>query len=704
MPVSFKVPKSPKIDVYENESFLGCDFTNDASVVDDTKSPNCINMIRSVPGKVRKRVGFRRMASYKGQRIYGVYHYSLTDTWLVHAGTKIYNFSAPQGRNWIDEQGNEVVDYDTNNIVLLTDDCDETLLYTGMAEHRSVAFELDMKLIILDGTSVHFYDGERFYGVDSTMYIPTLLINEDPKGGSAADIYEPRNLIQPAWKESFYVKQHEIEPVDPTDPTEDPNAEPSENEGDDDPSYDPTTIVDFQLSYDHLDTTTVKAWVMNQDGEMVEKFENTDFTVDRTTGLVTFINAPGASPVEGEDNVLIQAYKTVPGYADRINHCTIGILYGINGASDRVFVSGNPDKGEDQDGGKYTMCNRDWYCGQYDPTYWPDTGYSQLGTDASAIMGYSIINNYLATHKDYHEQSQSVLIRKGTLVDTQPAFQLVNTLQGAGALSKYCFCYLEQEPLFMTPLGVHAITAQDVTGDKYAQHRSYYLDGKLLKEENLEEAFAYTYRDFYLIGINDHVYILDGLQAMRTKDKPYSTRQYAGFYWEGINATCFFEIGGNLFFGTKDGYICKFYTDTQALKSYMDFYAEDGEENERAIPAVWETADIEQKLFYKNKKYRYLALKCMPSLASSVEIWAQRHGLWELLKEDNTTLRYFDFSMIDFRYFSFDVDKTAKVLSTKARLRKLDHVRFRFINEKDNQPFSLNDFAVEYTQSGNHKG
>ncbi len=582
------------------------------------------------------------------------------------------------------EEGDEVVDYDTNNIVFLDGDPENTLIYSGMAAHRSVSFEIGMKLVILDGTQVHIYDGETIEPASTNAYIPTLFISEEPQGGSAEDIFEARNLIQPAWKESYYVAQN--------------------REGDQ--SYDPTTIVDFQLSYGDLDNTEVLAWVMDQDGELQEKTENTDFTVDRESGLVTFLSAPGPSPVSGQDNVVIQAYKTVTGYADRINHCTIGALFGVSGASDRLFVSGNPDKGYDEDGNMYTNINRDWYSGQYDPTYFPDTSYSQLGSDASAVMGYSIINNYLAAHKDYNEPSQSVLIREGDLVDGKPSFPLINALQGAGAYSKYCFAYLEEEPLFLTKLGLYAITAQDITGEKYAQNRSYYLDGKLLEEENLEEAFAYAFRDFYLLGINNHVYVLDGLQPIRTdRSKPYATRQYVGFYWDDIPASCFFEINGNLCFGTTDGFICKFYTDRHDLTSYSDFCLDDeGQDSKKEIHCVWETADISEQLFYKNKKYRYVAIKSMPELSSSVQIWAQRHGIWEMLKEDETTLRYFDFRLIDFTRFSFNVDQTAKVISTKARLRKLDHVRFRFVNERIEQPFTINDFAVEYTQNGNHKG
>ena len=81
----------------------------------------------------------------------------------------------------------------------------------------------------------------------------------------------------------------------------------------------------YQLTFSGLDSTTVKAYVLNSSGIWDEKTENVDFTVDRVNGVVNFTSAPGESPVTGEDNVKITAYRTVSGYADRINKCSIGI-------------------------------------------------------------------------------------------------------------------------------------------------------------------------------------------------------------------------------------------------------------------------------------------------------------------------------------------------------------------------------------------
>ena len=664
MAITFSIPKAQKKQVYEASSFLGADFTSEASTVDDTKSPNTENMIRSVPGKIRKRMGYKLFADY-GETIYGVHHLSTTDVWLIHAGNKLYNLTAPKGSKWIDHISNFIIDHEAepNNILLQTGDTSITLIYTGMAEHRSVSFQLNQMLVILDGTKLRVYNGSTVQLVENIAYIPTLTIAKNYTGGGTD--YEPLNLLQPAFIEQFLVKS------------------------------DQGSVTTFQLTFGGLDNTTVKAWLLNSNGNWNEVYEGSAFSVNRSTGVVTFVNPPGPSPITGEDNVKIQAYRTVPGYADRINHCTIGAMFGVNGAGDRLFVSGNPDQGM-RNGELYTYINCDWFSQQYDPTYFADTWYSKLGSDTSAIMGYSIINNYLAAHKDYNEMTQSILIREGDLVNDEPVFKLINTLQGAGAISKYAFSYLATEPVFLTRLGVYAVTAQDITGEKYAQDRSYYLEGKLLKEEHLEDAIAYTWKDYYILAINDHLYVLDGLQPMRTdRSRPYATRQYAGFYFTNVPATCLFEINGELFFGSTSGKVYKWYTDEKDLESYND----DGE----AITAVWETADISQQLFYKKKTYRYVALRCMPEISSSVQIWAQKDGQWTLLKNDIATLKYLSFENLTFSKVTFSCNRTQRVTSAKIRLKKLPHVRFRFINDLLNEPLGVNDFAVEYTQAGNIK-
>lgn len=508
-----------------------------------------------------------------------------------------------------------------------------------------------------DATSVHHLIGLTDQGtptvipVEDDAYIPLVTISKDPEGGG--EPYEDLNLLTPAFKEQFLGK---------------------------------ASVKDYSLSFDDLDPTQPIAEVLDNSGEWIELEYGTDYTCEYSTGVITFTTAPGVSPVTGEDNVRITAYRTVNEYADRINKCTIGALFGVNGALDRLFLSGNPD-----------YINYDWYSAQYDPSYFADTSYSVLGSSASAIVGYSIISNYLAAHKDSNERDQNIILREGDLVESEPSFRIINTLQGAGAVAPFSFAYLATEPLFLTEQGIYAVTAQDITGEKYAQNRSFYLDGKLLNEQGLEDAYAIVHKDMYWLCLNDVAYILDGLQPIQTdKQKPYATRQYVGFYRTNLPARVMWEDEGRLYFGTNDGRIYRFYDDKYDLPSYND----DGE----TIECVWDTADIIGKPFFKNKTLRFVAVKLDSAHSASVNIYAMNRGLWEFIRKDSVHAKYLQFTKTVFSKFSFSCDRTQHTIPSKVRVKKVDKFRLRLTNDELNESFAIYNIGFEYIQGNNYKG
>lgn len=618
MSVNFNVPSSPKRSVISIDEFHGVDFTNSPSNVDIKKSPNGQNMIRDVPGKVRKCMGYETISTFSS-RVNGA-HFRYGDTsFLIHAGTCLY------------KEGNAI--------------------YSQMSDDRSKSWQIGENLYIADGLKLLVYDGETVSAVTENAYIPTVTIAKSPSGGGTQ--YEALNLMQPGFIELFSGTENDKV---------------------------------YQLSFSGLDDHLVKVEILNDSGEWEEKIEDTDFSVDRETGAITFISAPGLSPLTGEDNVRITAYRTVDGYADRINKCTIGTLFGVNGATDRIFLSGNPD-----------YINYDWYSDFNNPLYWPDTGYATLGSSKSAIVGYSIVNDRLAAHKDDMEEDRNVILREGNIVDNEPTFKIVNSLQGAGAVAKYSFAYLANEPLFLTNLGIYAITPQDITGEKYSQNRSFFLNGKLLDEPNLSDAYACVFKDLYWLCINNVAYILDGLQPMQTdKSLPYATRQYAGFYRINIPARVMWVHDGRLYFGTNDGRVCRFYDDPNSVSSYND----DGQ----PIQAIWDTPDFTGQLFYKNKTFRHFDIRLASASVTSVRVYVQKHGLWNFIKEESTKLRYLDFSSLDFSKLSFSTDTTPKTVSTKIKIKKVDKARFRLENNQKNEPFGIYDIAFEYVENGYYKG
>lgn len=617
----FTIPTQVARSKLTIDKLLGIDYTSNTANVNVHQSPNAPNMIRSEPGKVRKRMGYERLYTFPA-RINGCH--MLKGKTLIHAGTAIY---------LMPEESKEPGD----------------ALYSDMADARSKSWQMEDKLFIADGKCLLMYDGESVKKAGEGAKIPTLTIAKPPKGGGTE--YEALNLLQPKFKELF--------------------ASDGESK-------------EYHLSFSGLDSAEIQVRKLNSSGDWEDV--KSGYSCNAETGVVTFDTAPEKSPVTGEDNIEITASRTVDGYADRVNKCTIGILFGVNGASDRLFLSGNPD-----------YPNQDWYSGQYDLTYWPDTGYSKLGSEKSAVMGYSIIENRIAAHKDENETDRNVVIRQGNLVDNEPAFPITNTIQGPGAIAKYSFAYCANEPFFLTNLGVYAITPSDIVGERFSQNRSYYMNGKLLEETNKSEAYACVYKDMYWLCLNGVAYILDGQQNLGTNaGEPYSTRQYACFYETNIPARIMWVDETDLYFGADSGKVYRFYTDPDELASYND----DGE----AIAAAWETPDLSGNLFYKNKSFRYLALQMAPSAITSIAVYAMKRGIWNKIWQDESHARYFSYHQLRYSRFTYSNDQTARTLHNKIRIKRVDKARFRFVNDTLNEPFGLMQIAVEFVENGNFKG
>lgn len=636
------VPSPVSRTVTKIESFKGVDLTNAAANVDISRSPNAINMIRDVPGKVRKRMGYYLDTTYE-DTIHGVFH--VGGERIVHAGKNLY-------------QGTKI-------------------LYSDMRDagfNRSKAWEIDGRLYILDGKTylvVGKFNGKTVYEakkVSDIATVPIVSIARTPNGEGQQ--YQEYNLLQPKFINQFIA--------------------------------DGTTKI-YQLSSDDL-LSVDKVEKMNSDGDW-ETVATSQYTPNLSLGTVTFKSAPEAPTVKSRDNIRITASKVIDGYADMINQCTVSIVYGVNGATDRLFVGGNP---------KYP--NRDWFSGYkstltYDSdervdmtsledfTFFGDLSYSTIGLDTNEIVGYSLVGNYLATHKSVGEDGRNVIMRYGEYyTDThgiiKPSFRIVNTIQGAGAVGKYNFAYLN-ESLFATQQGIYAITAQDITGEKYTQNRSFYINGALAEEE-LENAFAIVYKDFYILATFYKVYILDGLQKIYEKNSPLSSYQYECYCWDIPLISYMFIEDDTLCFGTYDGKIMKFYTDKTDNNSYND--------NGKPIKARWDTNAIDGKLFYKKKNFRYLAAQIAPAPNTSFEVYGEISGGWKKLLDSGAKAMYLDFNYIDFSKFNFSSDGTPRTIGSKIRIKKVDKVRFSFRNEKTNEPFGLYAIGIEFTENGNYKG
>ncbi|MDR1735268.1 MAG: hypothetical protein LBR85_00160 [Oscillospiraceae bacterium] len=518
----------------------------------------------------------------------------------------------------------------------------------GMARTRSRGRTLGGRLCIIDGQRLLFFDGISAVTADSAAYIPTLMVSRLPNGGGT--VLEPLNLLGRRWREQFL--------------------------GD-------GSSKTYELTAKGLAQDEVWVETLNSNGEWTP-VPASDFTVDRANGTVTFVTAPPAPPISGHDNVRITAAKDRPENLRKIMGCTIMELYGVGGSPDRLFLSGNPE-----------YPGMDFYSEMGDPTYFGDTWYSDIGQGGAEIVGYSVVGDALATHTRVKDGKGGIIVRSGILSDGHAAFPVVNTLSGEAAVAPDCFATLGKEPFFLTERGVYSITAEELTGERYSQQRSFYIAPALQAERNPQNACAVVWKDFYVLSLNGKLYLLDSMQKAYQSAEPHSSHQYECYVWTGVDARVMWVEDGQLCFGTSNGRIYRFYEDVQNPASYND----DG----AAISARWDTPELSGQAFFRNKTFRNVAVRLQPSPVTSVSILVQRKGLWHTVSETNRKFQYLDWSFTDFRSFSCSADRTPKLMNQRIRVRKTDKSRFRLHNSGLNESFGIDSLALEYSEGGVYK-
>lgn len=520
------------------------------------------------------------------------------------------------------------------------DDSEPVLIGAGMADSRSTGFSHKGRFFILDGTtySVVVLDDDDeliFKSVSEMAFIPTTVIGADPAGGGTA--FEPVNLLTPNRINSFAGTAD-------------------------------ATI--YQL--DSTDITDVLKVVVNG----TEKELTTDYTVDKAAGKVTFNVAPGVAPGgSGIDNIVITFSKEAEGYADRINKCRFSAFYGYNN-DNRIFVSGNPD-----------YKNYDWQSGLDDPTYFPDLGYTVIGSDTSAILGYLKQYENLVVVKEDNEQDAEIFLRTSAMDDSgKPYFPIKQGAKGVGAMSPYAFATLRDDPLFLSRGGVVALASASVTQQRAVQVRSGRINKRLADESGREEAIAATWNNYYVLCVNSRCYVADSRQRSASDE----SFDYEWYYWQNVPARVFHEHDGTLYFGTDDGRLCRFNSDIDTMARFSD----DGS----PILARWSTKADAFGTFMQRKTMakRGSGVMIKPYTRSSVTVYAVTE------KDIENEIRYstmdiLDFGDIDFARFTFNTAETPQVIPFNKKLKKFITLRLIFENDALDEGFGIYGATVQYT-------
>ncbi len=685
---------SIKSTIYQK--FRGADFSTDPTLIDKTRSPLCTNMISDGGGMPEKRCGWRSLHSL-GEKINGLFSavYEGKSYFYVHSGSKLYT--------WVPGGGEPV------------------LRLEGLHDGKSRGQSLGGRYWIVTGGEYLCCEGDSVKRVrDMGVYIPTTVITREPTGGGI--VYESINLLSPYRRNGFQTNGEATNFLLDSDNI--------------DTAFIMTTAVSDGESLYFVDGDVFwcfstgskleigcpirldfEAKIANVDGVNVdmEKAETasgtdilsvadlttdsiitaeiwgesaTDFTVNRAEGIVTFSEAPAAPGAGSADGLTITFPKTVEGYANMADRCSIITAYGA-GNSDRIVLSGNPD-----------YPNRDWISGLNDPTYFPDLGYSVVGIDDVPIVGYCRIGSAQAIVKEDNGQDSTVFFRTANVDgEGNVSFPLRQALTGVGAVSRGGFANLLDEPLFVSGTGIYAVSANYLTGDRAGQNRSYYLNPKLCGED-LSSAEAISWNGMYLLSFpNGHVYVLDARQSKTYRSESLGDFVYEGYYWENVPAICWlnYESGAveNLFFGTEDGRICRFNTDIESLERFSD----DGE----AIDSVWATKmdDDGGATILKTMIKRGCAVTLKPYSRSSAMVSFRTDSDPGPKLAVKGTLDIFSWEDIDFERLSFDSNDSPREIFFNTKVKKYKRLQILVRNNTAAEGFGVFAITKNYVE-GNY--
>jgi hypothetical protein len=363
-----------------------------------------------------------------------------------------------------------------------------TELYSGLNPRRSEAFIYNNIWYFKDGINYLQYNGQTIGEV--VGYTPTTSIGRRPSGGGTT--YEDVNMLTGIRINTFLADGESTE---------------------------------FNLDTQGIDT----------DFQPIVKVNDvvvSNYTVDTTNGRITFTQPPEAPLTDGQDNVSIKFRKTVAGYRDRINHCTLLQVF-----DNRVFFSGNQD-----------YPNTVWHCSLNDPTYCSDLDYYNEGLDLSAVTGLVAGNNALWVFKEPSQANTTVFYHNPTIdAEYGKLYPSTHSSISTGCIGKAI--NFNDDISFFSDRGMEAING-DVTTEQVIAHRSSLVDRKLLAEANYKDMLLEEWEGYLLVIVDNKVYLADSRATFQNENHI----EYEWFYWElDHTITCTKVHEGVLYLGTAEG-------------------------------------------------------------------------------------------------------------------------------------------------------
>lgn len=524
-----QVPKSPEYRTTIYNDLTGADFASDVTSVAATRSPDLLNMISDNGGSPVKRTGweiFRRETS------------EILNLWTVKF--KKRHVLAFVG-------GDRIIDVETGKTIFSDGNTYNNACTFSFFGRKSSGFFVFLsqtvspyeykRIVINEGAGGELFSSEPsdVPVTVSDFYIPTVREFSKPDGTGGQEA-EAVNLFTDKVRFAFS--------VDPSNPAK-----------------------KFVLS-PNVDNTKPAQVAYNIDGNW-HYWGSSEGTYMAEDGVLSYnLDAP-ANPrwlTEMENNFsIIVSLANQENKAAWVSHSTQALV-SANSHASQVFLVGTNIYG--------VPLSRIYYSALDDPTYFPDTNYVDLNMWTEKVLmslgsNVGVLSDDAVFILSPSTVTDTVIRPGGEQYTRQRHIYTVKRLQNkTHFVSSKTTSTLANDPLFLSQEGITALTTSNTEGFYAVQNRSGFLDSKLLEETDLEKAVGITWRNYYVLSVNNHGYILDGRKKAydRKKNTPYL---YEAYYWDNVPAKCMATDGTTLWFGTEDGRICRF-KNTEGENAYLD--------------------------------------------------------------------------------------------------------------------------------------
>lgn len=686
---------SPKTYAAVYDKLRGVDFSTDPGMIAQERSPWAPNLVSGPGGYPEKRPGWRTVGTLEGA-IYGLYSGRIggEDVFLVHSGSAIYRWKP----------------YDPSFAPVS--------MKTGVKEGYSTGFAFGEKIYILTGAEylVCGMFGDKgsetlqIVTAGSIARVPTIVISAGESGGGTP--LEPANLLTDRRKVDYLCGGGERVLVLPEQKilTEgltvrirnQDTGEWEEKSYSSVVSVSPTSKSSVNREYekykDNLSNNVTPLgyeewyalyylkhkgmnWKWSPSGISSDVMgANTEY------GMVWLSDnqrqALWDATGSGVDNLEIEYRKAAEEGKDDLSTLNACDTFGL--FENRVFLTGNPDKPA-----------YDWHSGPDDPTYFPDTGYAKVGAGGSAIMGYRAVGSAQAIIKAESRQDASVYLRTAAKLGEETVFSLRQGVSGQGAIAKRAFANILDDPLFLTRNGVYAITSNLVTEERTLAGRSRFLDPRLTREQNLEQAVGCGWNGMYLLSMTDgNVYLLDGKQNKVYLENSITgaNYNYEAYHWTDLPATVWMPDGENLFFGTADGRLCRLNTDIQGVEKYND----DGAPVKAARATRVEFCG--DFLRYKTMVKKGSGLLLQPYSRASVRVYVRT--------DKSPARKFFTGALDDYDWqgdelgADFSAWEGSRVVPFKKKVKKWKWIQIIVENDRVNEGFGIYGIIIRHQKLG----